>query len=922
MKFESIELMNFGAFKHQIINLEDVTSGTICGKNGAGKSTAFVDAVLWCLFGKCRIHQDQMIRLGETDMSVSLWFSLDGSRYEVRRSRSIRTKAGKSDIKLFIFSEGVGWVPLDKTVKELLQADYDVCTSTNILIQGQFDQVSKADPSKRQALLSEILRIAKYSDYATESRRRGSKAEGQLIAEAGKIEGCRNDVLRYQAAVTILNEAEEGLTIINGFMSEVKLKQEALIKEQATIEATLNAMPEVDLIALDNAVEGISKASDYLQERIRNTTALAERATELEGIKQQAEALEVSRVAAMAERTEAEAVQREADQALEEAQAKQLELQAELSKFSTQQATLNAEIKALRSTIAEYEATLKGDEDKAGLVAKLQKVEREQAEAKVAIQEAEKRLTEYRKTFEEDSKKYHEIEVSLSQEKSTHAQDTMMRDAWIKAYNADTEKLRESIKKAEAQAELLKTVPCGEDLQRRCGFTKEAAKANDGLLKLHADLSMRETDQGKLELKFGEGAVISGKEVKRLEDWLKGFIWSTTEEERGRLQASINNLKYKADEREAEIATIRKSLPDSSSIAKAHAELPNARLNLEGRELALGETSKAIEKTKSNIEALGISGKRAHRVLVSSLVERVSTKIRTIEDQQANQRALLADLPKVQHAIEVLPGLKDEANRKADELERARQAVKDANAQIAKKRELGGKLNEVKESLSLVSIQGEAYISKANKLQADKATAQATINQTCEAESKMQEIEKQVQWLRDEVQHYAWLTEAYKRVPYLILENALPVLEHEANRILGMINSSGMHIRIETQRALKTRDALVDTIDFIVQDQKGERPYEAFSGGEKMRLDLALRLGLSKLIATRSGSKIQTLIIDEAFAPLDADGVSQMRKCLAMLEQEYPLVLVVTHDEELKGTLGRQIVVTPGVNGSTVEVLA
>ncbi len=169
--------------------------------------------------------------------------------------------------------------------------------------------------------------------------------------------------------------------------------------------------------------------------------------------------------------------------------------------------------------------------------------------------------------------------------------------------------------------------------------------------------------------------------------------------------------------------------------------------------------------------------------------------------------------------------------------------------------------------------------------------------------------------------HFMTLSSAYTQIPILIMETAIPFLEEEANRILGKISVSGMRVRLDTQKALKSRDGLAETLDIVVRDVHGERPYEAFSGGERARIDLALRIGLSKLIANRAGSRIATLIIDEAFAAVDQEGVESLVECLPMLTDEFPLILVITHDENFKSAVAQRIVVSKGPTGSRIEVI-
>lgn len=61
-----------------------------------------------------------------------------------------------------------------------------------------------------------------------------------------------------------------------------------------------------------------------------------------------------------------------------------------------------------------------------------------------------------------------------------------------------------------------------------------------------------------------------------------------------------------------------------------------------------------------------------------------------------------------------------------------------------------------------------------------------------------------------------------------------------------------MRIKFDTQRASKTKqDGQIETLDIRISDDGGERPYENYSGGEKFRINFAVRLALSRVLAYR-----------------------------------------------------------------------
>ncbi|MDR9459454.1 MAG: SMC family ATPase [Dehalococcoidia bacterium] len=170
---------------------------------------------------------------------------------------------------------------------------------------------------------------------------------------------------------------------------------------------------------------------------------------------------------------------------------------------------------------------------------------------------------------------------------------------------------------------------------------------------------------------------------------------------------------------------------------------------------------------------------------------------------------------------------------------------------------------------------------------------------------------------------YEELTVAFgkKGIQTLIIDTALPEIEDEANRLLARMTDNRMNIVMETQRAHKTKkEETVETLDINISDELGTRRYEMYSGGEAFRIDLALRIALSKLLARRSGAPLPTLIIDEGFGSQDSAGREKLVEAINSIQDDFEKILVITHIEELKNAFDERIEVTKTAEGSMIEV--
>jgi exonuclease SbcC len=129
-----------------------------------------------------------------------------------------------------------------------------------------------------------------------------------------------------------------------------------------------------------------------------------------------------------------------------------------------------------------------------------------------------------------------------------------------------------------------------------------------------------------------------------------------------------------------------------------------------------------------------------------------------------------------------------------------------------------------------------------------------------------------------------------------------------------------MRVNFATQRKLKSRDALAETLEIHIRDSIGERPYEMYSGGEAFRVNFAIRIALSRLLSQRAGARLQTLVIDEGFGSQDPEGRQRLIEAINTIRPDFAKVLVITHIDELKDVFPDRIEVTKGADGSQVHV--
>ncbi|MEB3357234.1 MAG: AAA family ATPase [Synechococcales bacterium] len=125
-------------------------------------------------------------------------------------------------------------------------------------------------------------------------------------------------------------------------------------------------------------------------------------------------------------------------------------------------------------------------------------------------------------------------------------------------------------------------------------------------------------------------------------------------------------------------------------------------------------------------------------------------------------------------------------------------------------------------------------------------TLLAQLGQIQQQRQQLEQIQEQMadqqaeqQMLRRQLRVHQELVHAFGRngIQALIIETVLPQLEAESNQILGRLSANQLHIQFVTQRASKHKQKslarekaaaykLIDTLDILISDTQGTRPYE------------------------------------------------------------------------------------------------
>lgn len=297
-------------------------------------------------------------------------------------------------------------------------------------------------------------------------------------------------------------------------------------------------------------------------------------------------------------------------------------------------------------------------------------------------------------------------------------------------------------------------------------------------------------------------------------------------------------------------------------------------------------------------------------------------QVRKQVEQGADIQARLAKLEKARGALAPLDREIEELTAQlaveSEELEEQERELEEARASYQASREKAPDKEEAQKELLRLK-------ERENVLQREVGAAQQKV-QVLEVQKQRQaELEEEGKALRHKVGQYKQLEEAFGKngVPALLIEQALPQIESKANQILERLSGGGMSVRFLTQREYKdtSREDLKETLDIQIRDQAGLRDYEMYSGGESFRVNFAIRLALSHILAQRAGARLQTLVVDEGFGSQDEVGRQRLIEAINLIREDFKKILVITHIEQMKDMFSTQLYVEKTPQGSQVTMI-
>jgi exonuclease SbcC len=832
----------------------------IAGSNGAGKSS-LLDAITWVLFGQARKKDDSLINAQSDAAEVSLVFTYEGNIYRVARSKP-RDKTALLEFN--ILRNGDRW-PVENE-----QALWKPLTERTLReTEARIQNTLRLD---YETFVNAAFFLQGKADQYTQQR------PGDRKRILGSILGLEIWEVYRQRAAERRKTSEAEIASLDGRLHEIaneldeekerksRLKEleqglERLNKERLVQESGLQAIREIAaaLAEQHKLVNSLARQLDASEKRLQEQEKRAE--ARLLERHQQAE------IIAQAEKIQAAYLSWQASRTeLENWEA----VAARFRKHEKRREGPRDEINAARARLEQERDSLQAE------MARIETARPQIEQLAVQIEAAQEKLAEVENDLARRAELDAELQTALERQAMAQAENPRLRtemddlkdriDQLTEVEGAVCPLCGQPLSPEDRHNLVQSLQDQGKDMGDRYRANQTLLRESDGQVKaLKQDISnLSRAEKGRLALtrELADLASRLAQGQKQVE------VWDQTGRKRLlEAEQSLSQQEY-APDAQMRLAEIDAELKEIGYDAAAHDATRKQELSGRASEAEV----RALEKAQAALAPLERE--------IADLTTQINAQSEEIQKQRAEYEGAAAGLaaaeaqaPDLLAAERALRDLQEQENRLRLEVGAAHQKVL--------------VLGDLKKRRKLLNAEREERASR--------------------------------------VGQYRQLERAFGKdgVPALLIEQALPEIETRANEILDRLSAGNMTVRFVTQAAYKDkrRDDLKETLDIQISDSVGIRDYEMFSGGEAFRVNFAIRLALSEVLAQRAGARLQTLVIDEGFGSQDAQGRQRLIEAINLVQPDFAKILVITHIEELKDIFPTRIEVEKTERGSTVRIV-
>lgn len=837
----------------------------ISGHNGAGKSS-LLDAFTWSLFGEARGKGVDVINLNQDvkEAKVVLTFQYEGNVYRVQRTLPRQ----KSTILEF----------------QVLDNGRETVDRLSSTVNGQWRPLTEKTTRETQSRIEQTLQLD-YETFINASFFLQGKADQFTQKKASDRKMILSSILGLEIWETYKERtAERRKTIenevntIDGRIAEI----DAELAEEETRKARLNE--------LGNNLKQLSSArvaQEKIVENIKTTTLV------LKGQKELVETLEkaLNNSRFSLSNLEAKLAEKESErESYVDLVSRAKEIESEYEKWKKVKEELG-ELENSSFVARDYESKRQPLVDL--INAEKNELEKEKSVLSnqySVISEQLSLVSRLEVEINSAKKQLAEVEKKIEERESVEGQRNEAKEK-LAGLKSENESLRNEMDELKNRIDSLKVADGAEC--PLCGQPLSESHRKETLKQLEKD--------GKQK---GDTFRANKDEIKEIEEKVKSYEIQVTsyknlDDERVKFSNSLSTFSLQLDSINSQNAEwekngakrlkeIEKILESGKYAVDSQKEL--AKLDKEiaklGYDISLHES-----KRREEVELRAIEEDYLKLDKAKDLSKRIEKEIKELEEERGKK--------------------KEEVDTNQKNYEKAVQALEKSEADAPNMQEAETKLFQMRE--------------EENDLRTQVGGAEQRVKILDDRRKQKDSYLVEKEELNQNILKYKSLERAFGKdgVPALLIEQALPQIEQKANDLLDRLSDGRMTIRFVTQAEYKDkkRDDLKETLDIQISDSSGTRNYEMYSGGEAFRVNFAIRLALSEILAQRKGARLQTLVIDEGFGSQDIQGRQRLIEAINAVKNDFAKIFVITHIDELKDAFPNRIEVEKSERGSVVTIV-
>ncbi len=898
-----LQIKNFLSYGGELQTIDFGNYNLIClsGKNGHGKS-ALLDAMTWAVWGQARksgstSKPDQgLLRLGQRHMMVIFDFLFNGNHYCVRRE--------------FTHAYGKNYAYLDfgmvdqqdtekttaltgKTIREtqekiesIIGLNYDAFANSAFLRQGNSNEFSKKSSRERKDILGAILGLHRYEELrklAIEKARDGqlqkegfSKIQERLEVELKLVHEVERQLnaLEQQLQKLVMYEQEQQQQ-----MQVLEHKSQRLVQEKQKY-ALLIFHQEQLIKSIDQHIQEVKQVFAQWRLTQRQLHSLPDRLV----LEQEKNLLEVALNEQQQKLQKSLLLKEQLLLLKEKEQQRRLSIEQDDKRLLHEKSLEEERIVANIATMQESYNILLQEKERFALT--LQQAEQEHLHLQTQLKDTfvdENAIASMTQQFEKHKEYYHML-VARGNVVTTELEALQQKKLVAHTGNNPSCPLCLQPLTVERKQDLKKDFEKRENfLQHRlCRIKKLLPQLKQLLVEQHATIQQYKQQQEQhllllTRITHSEKQHLTHKEQHKIfvekENLLKLELLELQQKQisiRKEFEALVNKANQALEQDEQYIQTVQQLTECSIALEacqynkQEHERLVHLRQSLNEQFVLIANTNE--------LKALQQERKQA--------IARLCAQARVIKKE-------LQDLNLQHEQFALLP---------------------------LQEKELAIQIEQLKQTVKEYTQQKEMLLQQQGSLRAQHQKLE-------QLSTEYKEQKKQIIQLEQAIDEYKDIALALSKdgIQALLIEEAIPEIEQEANYLLAKLTDNQAQIFIESLRDLK-KGGTKETLDINIADGAGIRAYEMFSGGEAFRIDFALRIAISKLLARRAGTSLQTLIIDEGFGSQDEEGLAHIMDAIYKIQDDFAKIIIVSHLASMKDQFPVHFVVEKSVNGSRINV--